>query len=199
MLCPSNQSFLYIHFTTGEYEYHYIVEWEESSTNKRTINKKRPDIKIRTKVGLTKIMRVHRRDYDVFQALDMDSHAVSKKKTRSLVNKKKKNPMDTHYVDSLTFEDCGYTQNVPKYSNKAYLSRSPPIIPPHLLHFLLNKKPVRKALTECPEILPKPCHTLLNHVYAKSLNEEGVMTLSSTQRYRKKFVTTIFYCPISDP
>ena len=143
-------------------------------------------------------MRVHRRDYDVFQALDMDSHAVSKRK-RSQGHKKKPNMVDTQDMDCLTFEDGGYTQNVPNYPNKAYLSRSPPIIPPHLLHFLLNKKPIRKACTECPEILPKPCHTLLNHLYARSLNEEGVMTLSSTQRYRKKFVTTIFYCPISDP
>ena len=190
---------MYIYFTTGEYEYQYIVEWEEASSNKRVINKKRPDIKIRTKVGLTKIMRVHRRDYDVFQALDMDSHAVSKRKTRSLGYKKKQNIVGAQDMDYSTFEDGGYTQNVPNYSNKAYLSRSPPIIPPHLLHFLLNKKPIRKASTECPEILPKPCHTLLNHLYARSLNEEGVMTLSSTQRYRKKFVTTIFYCPISDP
>ena len=196
---PRQSKFSYISFTAGEYEYQYIVEWEEASVNKRAINKKRPDIKIRTKVGLTKIMRVHKRDYDVFQALDMDSHAVSSRKIRSLGHKKKQNIVETRDMDSLTFEDVGYAQNVPNYSNKAYLSRSPPIIPPHLLHFLLNKKPIRKACTECPEILPKPCHTLLNHLYARSLNEEGVMTLSSTQRYRKKFVTTIFYSPISDP
>ena len=144
-------------------------------------------------------MRVHKRDYDVFQALDMDSHAVSKRKTRSRGYQKKQNIVDTQDMNVLTSEDGGYTQNVPNYSNKAYLSRSPPIIPPHLLHFLLNKKPIRMASIECPEILPKPCHTLLNHLYARSLNEEGVMTLSSTQRYRKKFVTTIFYSPISDP
>ena len=144
-------------------------------------------------------MRVDRRDYDVFQALDMDSHAVSKRKVRSLGDKKKQKIVNTKDMDCSTFEDGGYTQNMPNYSNKAYLSRSPPIIPPHLLHFLLNKKHIRKACTECPEILPKPCHTLLNHLYARSLNEEGVMTLSSTRRYRKKFVTIIFYSPISDP
>ena len=198
-MIPRQSKFSYISFTAGEYEYQYIVEWEEASVNKRTINKKRPDIKIRTKVGYTKIMRVHRRDYDVFQALDMDSHAVSKRKIRSLGDKKKQNMTETRDMDCLTFEDGGYTQNVPNYSNNSYMSRSPPIIPPHSLHFLLNKKPIRRASKECPEILPKPCHTLLNHLYARSLNEEGVMTLSSTQRYRKKFVTTIFYCPISDP
>ena len=34
---------MYIYFTTGEYEYQYIVEWEEVSSNKKAINKKGPD------------------------------------------------------------------------------------------------------------------------------------------------------------
>ena len=140
-------------------------------------------------------MKVQRNDYDVFQALDMDSFDVLKSKG----NRNKKVPACTPYAEGTDPDnDDGFSQNIPKYSRKVYLSRAPPIIPPHLLHFMLNKKPIRKVSSEYPELLPKPCHTLLNHLYAMPM-KDGVMTLSSTQRYRQKFVTTIMYCPVADP
>ena len=131
-----------------------------------------------------KVMKVHKNNYDVFQALDMDSCSVSRRKGR------------LNSVISVS-EDDGYSQNIPTYSSRMYMAKAPPIIPPHLLHFMLNKNPVRKISSEYPELLPKPCHTLLNHLYVTAMNE-GVMAISSTQRYKKKFVTTIFYRPIPD-
>ena len=140
-------------------------------------------------------MKVQRNDYDVFQALDMDNFDVLKNKR----DQNKKAPSNFPFTDRIDPDmDDGFSQNVPKYSRKVYLSRAPPIIPPHLLHFMLNKKPIRKVSSEHPELLPKPCHTLLNHLYAMPM-KDGVMTLSSTQRYRQKFVTTIMYCPVADP
>ena len=140
-------------------------------------------------------MKVQRNDYDVFQALDMDNFDVLKNKR----DQNKKAPSNFPFTDRIDPDmDDGFSQNVPKYSRKVYLSRAPPIIPPHLLHFMLNKKPIRKVSSEYPELLPKPCHTLLNHLYAMPM-KDGVMTLSSTQRYRQKFVTTIMYCPVTDP
>ena len=140
-------------------------------------------------------MKVQRNDYDVFQALDMDNFDVLKNKR----DQNKKAPSNFPFTDRIDPDmDDGFSQNVPKYSRKVYLSRAPPIIPPHLLHFMLNKKPIRKVSSEYPELLPKPCHTLLNHLYAMPM-KDGVMTLSSTQRYRQKFVTTIMYCPVADP
>ena len=36
---------------------------------------------------------------------------------------------------------------------------------------------------------------MLNHLYALSI-KDGVMVMSSTQRYRKKYVTTLLYKPM---
>lgn len=168
-------------FSSGDYEYQYVKECCDISSNKKVSNKKLANVKSRSETGPKKVITVHKEDFDVFQALDMDSFAVLNSRRRYL---------------SETNDDYG--QQMPNYTKKTYLSTTPPIIPPHLLHFMLNKKPVRKVSSEHPELLPKPCHTLLNHLYAMSM-KEGVMTLSSTQRYRKKYVTTIFYRPISKP
>jgi len=46
-----------------------------------------------------------------------------------------------------------------------------------------------------PSLLPEPQHVMLNHMYALSI-KDGVMALSATHRYKKKFVTTLLYKPI---
>ena len=46
-----------------------------------------------------------------------------------------------------------------------------------------------------PTLLPEPNHVMLNHLYALSI-KDGVMVLSSTQRYRRKYVTTLLYKPM---
>jgi len=69
-------------------------------------------------------------------------------------------------------------------------SAVPPILPPHLLQVILNDPD--KANTT---ILPQPNHVMLNHLYALSI-KDGIMVLSATHRFRKKFVTTLLYKPI---
>ena len=166
----------------GDYEYQYIVETEDKSIKKKTSKKMSAKLNSSIiQVDSKKVMKVHKNNYDVFQALDMDSCSVSRRRGRL-----------NHY--DLNPEDDGYSQNIPNYSSRTYMAKSPPIIPTHLLHFMLNKNPVQKITSEYPELLPKPCHTLLNHLYVTAMND-GVMALSSTQRYKKKFVTRIFYRP----
>ena len=46
-----------------------------------------------------------------------------------------------------------------------------------------------------PTLLPEPNHVMINHLYALSI-KDGVMVISSTQRFRKKYVTTLLYKPI---
>uniref|UniRef100_A0A672MT81 5'-AMP-activated protein kinase subunit beta-1-like n=1 Tax=Sinocyclocheilus grahami TaxID=75366 RepID=A0A672MT81_SINGR len=70
--------------------------------------------------------------------------------------------------------------------------RSPPILPPHLLQVLLNKD---TGISCDPTLLPEPNHVMLNHLYALSI-KDGVMVLSATHRYKKKYVTTLLYKPI---
>uniref|UniRef100_A0A672LDW2 Association with the SNF1 complex (ASC) domain-containing protein n=1 Tax=Sinocyclocheilus grahami TaxID=75366 RepID=A0A672LDW2_SINGR len=46
-----------------------------------------------------------------------------------------------------------------------------------------------------PALLPEPNHVMLNHLYALSI-KDGVMVLSATHRYKKKYVTSLLYKPI---
>jgi len=111
-------------------------------------------------------------DFDAFTALDMDSKAANKGHRR--------------YPESDEF-----AQQVP--SLHMFENRSgPPILPPHLLQVILNKD---TPLSCEPTLLPEPNHVMINHLYALSI-KDGVMVLSSTQRYRKKYVTTLLYKPI---
>lgn len=66
----------------------------------------------------------------------------------------------------------------------------PPILPPHLLQVILNNPDKANAT-----ILPQPNHVMLNHLYALSI-KDGIMVLSATHRFRKKYVTTLLYKPI---
>ncbi|KAL7986743.1 hypothetical protein Chor_013026 [Crotalus horridus] len=49
--------------------------------------------------------------------------------------------------------------------------------------------------SEVSALLPEPNHVMLNHLYALSI-KDGVMVLSATHRYKKKYVTTLLYKPI---
>ncbi|CAB4068042.1 PRKAB [Lepeophtheirus salmonis] len=81
-------------------------------------------------------------------------------------------------------------KEIPQTGNE--LRSGPPILPPHLLHVLLNKD---TPLSCEPTLLPEPHHVMINHLYALSI-KDGVLVLSSTQRFRKKYVTTLLYKPM---
>uniref|UniRef100_A0A672RLG6 Protein kinase AMP-activated non-catalytic subunit beta 2 n=1 Tax=Sinocyclocheilus grahami TaxID=75366 RepID=A0A672RLG6_SINGR len=70
--------------------------------------------------------------------------------------------------------------------------KAPPILPPHLLQVILNKD---TNISCDPALLPEPNHVMLNHLYALSI-KDGVMVLSATHRYKKKYVTSLLYKPI---
>lgn len=42
-----------------------------------------------------------------------------------------------------------------------------------------------------------PQHVTLNHLYCSAI-KDNLMVLGVTQRFREKFVTTVFYSPIAD-
>ncbi|KAJ1977232.1 galactose metabolism- protein [Dimargaris xerosporica] len=88
--------------------------------------------------------------------------------------------------------------------------QQPPTLPPHLSTVLLNhshshhnapsRAHVRTSQPEDPShSLPVPNHVVLNHLFACSIRA-GVMAIASTTRYRKKYMTTVYYKPfISAP
>ncbi|TNM89970.1 5'-AMP-activated protein kinase subunit beta-1b [Takifugu flavidus] len=118
-------------------------------------------------------IQVKRTDFEVFDALRIDSE------------------------DSADFADLSSSPPGP-YQQDAYLIRPedklkhPPVLPPHLLQVLLNKD---TGISCDPTLLPEPNHVMLNHLYALSI-KDGVMVLSATHRYKKKYVTTLLYKPI---
>ncbi|CAM9786827.1 unnamed protein product, partial [Chrysoparadoxa australica] len=64
----------------------------------------------------------------------------------------------------------------------------PPPLPPHLRRIILNKNPP----VSDPSALPVPQHVALNHLYCTAI-KDGMMVLGMTQRYKHKFVTTVYY------
>lgn len=113
------------------------------------------------------LVSVRQSDFEVFQALAKDSEETGKDESRE------------------------YGQDIP--TSKPWGKESgPPVLPPHLLQVILNKD---TPLSCEPTLLPEPNHVMLNHLYALSI-KDGVMVLSATHRYRKKYVTTLLYKPI---
>ncbi|XP_074038127.1 5'-AMP-activated protein kinase subunit beta-1 [Leptinotarsa decemlineata] len=113
------------------------------------------------------LITVKQSDFEVFQALAKDSENIKDDSQKE------------------------FGQEIP--ANKPWEKTSgPPILPPHLLQVILNKD---TPLSCEPTLLPEPIHVMLNHLYALSI-KDGVMVLSATHRYRKKYVTTLLYKPI---
>lgn len=121
-------------------------------------------------------------DFNAYEALDMDSEAVDK--------------LNALKTNSKRYPDVEFNQQIPNSGvDPSSVSRSyggPPILPPHLLQVILNKD---TSLSCEPTLLPEPHHVMINHLYALSI-KDGVMVLSSTQRYKKKYVTTLLYKPM---
>ncbi|MBN3312110.1 AAKB2 kinase, partial [Atractosteus spatula] len=107
---------------------------------------------------------------------------------------------DALKVDSLESSDTSDLSSSPPgpYGQELYAFRpeerfkAPPILPPHLLQVILNKD---TNISCDPALLPEPNHVMLNHLYALSI-KDGVMVLSATHRYKKKYVTSLLYKPI---
>lgn len=75
----------------------------------------------------------------------------------------------------------------------------PPILPPHLGVVLLNATVENHHMPELdPVVLPMPQHVTLNHLFVSSKktnkdDQDRVIVLGMTQRYKTKFVTTVYY------
>jgi 5'-AMP-activated protein kinase regulatory beta subunit len=152
----------------GEHQYKFYIDGEwKHDPNEPT---KESDIGSKNNV-----ITVKKTDFEVFDALAMDS-ITSKNDAQ-------------HVSGSPPGSD--YAQEIPTYKPWEKTT-GPPILPPHLLQVILNKD---TPLSCEPTLLPEPNHVMLNHLYALSI-KDGVMVLSATHRYRKKYVTTLLYKPI---
>lgn len=80
-----------------------------------------------------------------------------------------------------------FSQNMPDLDE---YNKEPPPLPPHLRHIILNKPPQLQDTAA----LPVPQHVALNHLYCTAI-KDNMMVLGITQRFRTKFVTTVYYSP----
>lgn len=103
---------------------------------------------------------------------------------------------DMQSVDNLQ----RWTSQIPSFIQRAVepeaqcletQSLVPPSLPPHLEKVILNTSNERK---DDHSVLPQPNHVMLNHLAASSIRN-GVLAVSASTRYRKKYVTTILYRP----
>jgi 5'-AMP-activated protein kinase, regulatory beta subunit len=80
-----------------------------------------------------------------------------------------------------------YSHNMPDVYD---YTKEPPPLPPHLRHIILNKPPQLQDTAA----LPVPQYVALNHLYCTAIRD-NMMVLGITQRYKNKFVTTVYYSP----
>lgn len=171
-----------IELVSGEHEFKYLVDghWIHDPSQKTSND---------TFGGCNNVMVVTESDFDATEALLSDECSGS---TGTMSNKSSS--------PSLTrlSPPGSYTNLVPDTRNtnsdfiEALSSSVPPALPPHLLNVILNKEGFDD---EDPTILPTPNHVALNHLYALSI-KDSVMTMSATHRYKRKYITTLFYKPI---
>ncbi|XP_076463987.1 5'-AMP-activated protein kinase subunit beta-2-like [Babylonia areolata] len=152
----------------GEHEYKFCVDGQW------VVNPKEPSAPNGLGSTNNKVL-VKKSDFEVFEALALDSLHANKPKTPE---------------GAVTPSD-GYTQEIPARRTDGK-HPGPPFLPPQLQQMMLNKE----TPAHCePSLLPEPNHVMLNHLYALSI-KDGVMVLSATHRFRRKFVTTLLYKPI---
>ncbi|CAD6187278.1 unnamed protein product [Caenorhabditis auriculariae] len=168
----------------GKHEYKFMVD------NKWVVD----DNQLKTADNLggeNNIITIDQDDFEVFDALDKD---LASSNAGELMRGKPTNQQSHDTPNERELEKHRvFTQDLPDRKIFHEKTAAPPILPPHLLQVILNKD---TPVTCDPNVLPEPNHVMLNHLYALSI-KEGVMVLSATHRYRKKYVTTLLYKPIS--
>ncbi|KAJ3605733.1 hypothetical protein NHX12_027777 [Muraenolepis orangiensis] len=190
----------------GEHQYKFYVDgqWTHDPTEPVTTNQ----------LGtVNNLIQVKNTDFEVFDALMVDSQKCSDMSGEALTRPfaslsfYKRSPY-TRYCRlwlNVLVANSGHARSsltspappraLPPgrvHSQTGREVQIPPILPPHLLQVILNKDTV----VSCdPALLPEPNHVMLNHLYALSI-KDGVMVLSATHRYKKKYVTTLLYKPI---
>lgn len=95
-----------------------------------------------------------------------------------------------HHIPNGALEDPDgevFTHTMPDLDD---YTKDPPPLPPHLRHIILNKPPQLQDTAA----LPVPQHVALNHLYCTAIRD-NMMVLGITQRFKTKFVTTVYYSP----
>lgn len=85
-----------------------------------------------------------------------------------------------------------YIITAPSEEIAHYDIEPPPVLPPQLDSSILNELSFTKEDTS---VLPPPNHVVINHLATSSI-KHNILSVSTTVRYSKKFVTQMFYSPM---
>ncbi|KAB1255428.1 5'-AMP-activated protein kinase subunit beta-1 [Camelus dromedarius] len=171
----------------GEHQYKFFVDGQWTHDPSEPI--------VTSQLGtVNNIIQVKKTDFEVFDALMVDSQKCSDVSgMNSYFQLRFSEEMSCHrFPAELSSSPPGPYHQEPYVSKPEERFKAPPILPPHLLQVILNKD---TGISCDPALLPEPNHVMLNHLYALSI-KDGVMVLSATHRYKKKYVTTLLYKPI---
>jgi 5'-AMP-activated protein kinase regulatory beta subunit len=96
---------------------------------------------------------------------------------------------DTPLMRKDSIGNAPYGQVIP---DEDEYTKEPPLLPPQLRSIILN--------SPSPEVadstrLPVPMHVTLNHLYCTAI-KDGLMVQATSQRYRRKHVSLVFYAPM---
>ncbi|KAI3378225.1 hypothetical protein SNEBB_009122 [Seison nebaliae] len=173
---PNRLHGIYLYLEPGCYSYRYRTGNGEMFCDKEVITDTDDN-------GITmNFISVVKTDENYEEALDSDQRTIAEDE-----------PV-TSSCDSFEDED-NYMQLIPDRSQLEDWTKErkgPPQIPPQLNNIILNND-IPNACE--PMLLQEPHHTMLKHLCALSI-KDGVMVLSSTHRFRKKFITTVLYKPL---
>ncbi|CAF2387111.1 unnamed protein product [Rotaria sp. Silwood2] len=178
MVKSDNDFVAILELPEGKHEYKFFIDGRsEYDLNEPSVED--------AQNGRNNVVTVKKSDFEVMEALTSDSILVNNQSS-SLNRQKSDDPQMARSPPGL------YDQTWPPTKREEFTpGDKPPFLPPHLLNIILNKD--TSAHYE-PALLPEPNHVMLKHLYALSIRD-GVMVLSTTARYKQKFVTTCFYKP----
>ncbi|CAF0739993.1 unnamed protein product [Didymodactylos carnosus] len=179
MVKSDNDFVAIVELPEGKHQYKFIIDgrWEYDLTE--------PSVEDGHS-SRNNVITVKKSDFEVMEALHSDSIHTTNQNTHS-INKSQSTDTDLARSPPGTYDQIWPPPNKDEFSPQD----KPPFLPPHLLNIILNKD----TSAHCePALLPEPNHVMLKHLYALSIRD-GVMVLSTTTRFKQKYVTTCFYKP----
>ncbi|XP_019386301.1 PREDICTED: 5'-AMP-activated protein kinase subunit beta-2 isoform X4 [Crocodylus porosus] len=130
----------------GEHQYKFFVDGQWVHDPSEPV--------VTSQMGtINNLIHVKKSDFEVFDALKVDSLESS----------------ETSCRDLSSSPPGPYGQEMYVYRPEERF-KSPPILPPHLLQVILNKD---TNISCDPALLPEPNHVMLNHLYALSIKGTG--------------------------
>ncbi|XP_059584254.1 5'-AMP-activated protein kinase subunit beta-2 isoform X2 [Alligator mississippiensis] len=134
----------------GEHQYKFFVDGQWVHDPSEPV--------VTSQMGtINNLIHVKKSDFEVFDALKVDSLESS----------------ETSCRDLSSSPPGPYGQEMYVYRPEERF-KSPPILPPHLLQVILNKD---TNISCDPALLPEPNHVMLNHLYALSIKESSLPCL----------------------